>query len=111
MNIGIDIEEVKRFKKYESDIERLEKMFSKEEIKYCLSKTYPAQHLAARFAAKEAVWKALNSEIKNLIVLDISIKNLKSGQPQVYIKGKKQNKILLSLTHTKNYAAAAAVSF
>jgi holo-[acyl-carrier protein] synthase len=111
MNIGIDIEEVKRFKKYESDGERLKRVFSEQEIKYCLSKTYPAQHLAARFAAKEAVWKALNSKLKNLVVLDITIKNLKSGQPQVYIKGKKQNKILLSLTHTKNYAAAAAVFF
>ncbi|MDR3244448.1 MAG: holo-ACP synthase [Elusimicrobiota bacterium] len=107
MKIGIDIEEVARFDKCIKNAVYLKRIFSKEEIKYCLSKANPAQSLAARFAAKEAVWKALNND--KIVIFDISIKNAKDGKPQVYIKGKKQNKIDISLSHTKQYAAAAAI--
>jgi holo-[acyl-carrier protein] synthase len=107
MNIGIDIEEVNRFEKYVKDKERLERLFSKDEIDYCLSKKYPAQSLAARFCAKEAVWKALGN--KKISVADISIKNNSRGEPEVYIKNKRQKNIKASLSHTKKYAAAAAV--
>jgi holo-[acyl-carrier protein] synthase len=108
MNIGIDIEEVKRFDKYVKNDAYLKRIFSKTEIEYCLKKARPAQSLAARFAAKEAIWKALNN--KQLIISDISIKNTKDGAPEVYIKGKKQNKIKVSLSHTKEYASAVAIT-
>jgi holo-[acyl-carrier protein] synthase len=111
MNIGIDIEEVKRFDKYVSNKKLLNKIFSREEIKYCLSKKNVSQHLAVRFAAKEAVWKALSLKYKNLIVSDISIVNLSNGKPVIFIKNKKYKKVDVSLSHTKNYAAAAAVVF
>ncbi|MDR3049689.1 MAG: holo-ACP synthase [Elusimicrobiota bacterium] len=107
MNIGIDIEEVERFDKYVKNDAYLKRIFSKDEIKYCQKKAKPAQNLAARFAAKEAVWKALNDN--KLIISDISVKNAKDGRPEVYVKDKKQNKIKVSLSHTKQYAAAVAV--
>ncbi|MDR1941696.1 MAG: holo-ACP synthase [Endomicrobium sp.] len=111
MNIGIDIEEVKRFDKYAKDEDHLKKLFSKDEISYCMSKKYPQQHFAARFAAKEAVWKALNRSNKKLLITDISVKNNLSGVPEVYIKNKKQKNVKISLSHTKTYAAAAAIIF
>lgn len=111
MNIGIDIEEVKRFEKYINDREALERIFTADEISYCLPKKDPAKHFAVRFAAKEAVWKALNSKNKKLIITDISIKNMNSGKPQVYIKNKLYKKIDISLSHTAEYVAAVAIAF
>jgi holo-[acyl-carrier protein] synthase len=111
MNIGIDIEEVKRFDKYVKDKTYLERIFSKEEMLYSLPKKNASQHLAARFAAKEAVWKALSAKNKKLFITDISIKNDKYGKPQVYIKSKKYKKIDISLSHTRKYVAAAAIAF
>jgi holo-[acyl-carrier protein] synthase len=111
MNIGVDIEEVKRFKKYVNNKKYLEHIFAKEEISYSFLKKNTAQHLAARFAAKEAVWKALNTKNKNLSITDISVKNTKEGKPQVYVKNKKYKKIDISLSHTEKYVAAVALVF
>ncbi|MDR3256380.1 MAG: holo-ACP synthase [Endomicrobium sp.] len=111
MNIGIDIEEVKRFAKYVKDKDYLERIFAKEEISYSILRKNAVQHLAARFAAKEAVWKALSTKNKKLIITDISIQNTKNGKPQVYIKNKQYKKIEVSLSHTKKYVAAVAIAF
>ena len=111
MNIGADIEEVKRFEKYVKDKDYLERVFAEEEISYCMPKKNPAQHLTARFAAKEAVWKALSAKNKKLIITDISIKNTQSGKPEVYIKNKRYKKIDVSLSHTDKYVVAVAVAF
>jgi holo-[acyl-carrier protein] synthase len=109
MKIGIDIEEVKRFSKLIKDKTFLKRVFSKEEIDYCLSKKQSAQHFAVRFAAKEAVWKAVNHQ-KNVVITDIYIKNENSGKPQVFIKNKKVSYIDVSLSHTGNIVVAVAVS-
>lgn len=111
MNIGIDIEEIKRFEKYVKDKDYLERVFAEDEIIYCMPKRKPAAHLAARFAAKEAVWKALSTKNKKLVITDISIKNMDSGKPQVYIKNRKYSKIDVSLSHTDKYVAAVAIVF
>jgi holo-[acyl-carrier protein] synthase len=111
MNIGIDIEEVKRFKKYvEGGARALEKFFSDEEISYSLARPHPEQHLAARFAAKEAVWKALNHVYKDVLITDISIMSNDDGRPFVYLKGEKKDDLIsISLSHTKEYVAAVAL--
>jgi holo-[acyl-carrier protein] synthase len=111
MNIGIDIEEISRFKKYTKNDIFLHKIFSDDEIKYALSKKQSARHLAARFAAKEAVWKALNRKYKKqLLITDISIKNAKDLKPEVYIRGKKYQKIDISISHSNEYAIAAVIA-
>ena len=110
MQIGIDIEEVSRFKKYVKKMSGLKRIFSSEEISYSLPKKDPAQHLAARFAAKEAVWKAFGGVLdKKITITDISIRNAESGKPEVYIKNKKYKKISVSLSHTKKSVAAVAI--
>ena len=92
--VGVDIESILRFK----DLDRnrserfLSKIFTKKEIVYCFSKRYPAQHLAARFAGKEAVIKAIKStkiKIPNLHLNNIEITNSKSGSPLVSINNYK----------------------
>ena len=59
-----------------------------------------------RFAAKEAVIKALGKAVVSL--KDIGVTNLPSGKPVVTIKGKKRLKIDISLSHTDEYAVAVA---
>lgn len=59
MSIGVDIEDIKRFE--DKSQEFLDRIYTKSEQEYCLSKPNPASHFAVRFCAKEAVIKALNS--------------------------------------------------
>jgi holo-[acyl-carrier protein] synthase len=110
MNIGIDIEEVERFVKHVKDKKFLGRIFAKEELSYSILRKNAAQCLAARFAAKEAVWKAL-STINEFNIADISVRNTKDGKPQVYIKNKKYKRIDISLSHTDKYVAAVAIAF
>jgi holo-[acyl-carrier protein] synthase len=109
MNIGIDIEEIKRFQKLLKDKNFIERVFSKDEIEYCSSKKNSIQHYAVRFAGKEAIWKAINKS-KKLVITDISFKNNKAGKPEVYIKGKKVSYIDISFSHNKTTVVAVAVS-
>ena len=60
-----------------------------------------------RFAAKEAVWKALG--MGGISLKNISVKNLPNGKPEALIKSRKRKDISISLSHTKNYAAAVAI--
>ena len=106
--IGIDIFQVKYFrqKPFKSNTDLYGKIFTKKEIKYCLAKNDPCQHFAARFAAKEAIIKAGGLRLASMNSLEIS--NNKTGRPYVEIKKHKVN-ILISLSHTKNYAVAFAI--
>lgn len=108
---GIDIIEVDRI---ESAVKRwgdsfLNHVFTKEEIRYAKKHRYPCQHLAARFAAKEAVVKAIGDN-SHVNWKDIHISNDKFGRPVCIYKNKQfKNKILISISHTKNYAVASAI--
>ena len=107
MKVGIDIEEVKRFKSLIKNKAFLSRVFSPEEINYCSSKKNAAEHFAVRFCGKEAVWKALsNSKIH---ITSISFKNLTSGKPTVIINNKKNSKIQVSFSRTKTTVVAVAI--
>ncbi len=103
--IGIDIEEVKRFSKKKFEKNRLfyEKIFSNDEIKYCLKMTSPYIHFAARFCAKEAAIKALEKKA-NLNEIEIVEKN---GIPT--LKLPMNQKGFLSISHTDEYAIAIVI--
>lgn len=106
-NIGVDIAEVQRFRKlpYKSNSDFYKKIFTEAEIKYCSSKDDPYPHFTARFAAKEAVLKALSSTIYKIKGIEILNKN--NGAP--FVKTKAKGKFLLSLSHTKNQAIAFVI--
>ncbi|MFC1485119.1 holo-ACP synthase [bacterium] len=108
MNIGVDIVEIERIKNLiETKENFLQRLFSPEEIKYCNQKKLKEQNFAARFAAKEAVIKALND--KSIPLNSISIQNEKSGKPVVKLSGKWkkfEEKISISLSHSDKYAVA-----
>jgi holo-[acyl-carrier protein] synthase len=117
IGLGIDIIEIDRIK---SSIERfgdkfLNKIYTENEIRYCSSKTNKYQHFAARFAAKEAVAKALSSiyneswQWKNIEII-----NNRNGLPEISLNGNlvtllEKRELKLSITHSGHFAAAAAV--
>ncbi|MCS7215964.1 MAG: holo-ACP synthase [Thermodesulfovibrio sp.] len=104
--IGVDIVEVKRIKKiYEKfGVRFLNKVFTEKEVSYSFSYSDPFVHLAARFAAKEAVLKALKKQ-NRLRLKNIEVINNPDGAPEIYIDGV-DKRILLSVSHEKNYALA-----
>ena len=120
LGLGIDIIEIERIKKsIEQYGERfLNKVFTNEEIKYCNSKFNKYQHYAARFAAKEAVYKALASGWKEgLRWKDIEIQNDASGMPSINPLGKLQTflsddtQLRISISHSENYVTSVAIIF
>jgi len=119
LGTGIDIIEVQRIKaSHERFGERfLSRILLPDEIAYCLSHREPAPFLAARFAAKEAISKAFGTGIgAQLSWKDMEVKRRDSGEPYVVLHGqgqklmeeRKGRSLLISLSHTENYAAAIA---
>jgi holo-[acyl-carrier protein] synthase len=120
LGVGIDIIEVARVEaSHERFGERfLNRLLLVDEIAYCLSHKNPAPFIAARFAAKEAISKAFGTGIgAQLGWRDMEIGRKKSGEPFVILRGngkklfksRRAKNLLISLSHTANYAAAAAV--
>ncbi len=112
---GIDIIEIDRVKSSieETNNKFIERVYTKNEIQYCESKnSQKYQHYAARFAAKEAVFKAISKTLENKYDIewkDIEIENDKNGRPMVNLKKEMSNKINnvdISISHCKNYAVA-----
>jgi holo-[acyl-carrier protein] synthase len=113
-SIGIDLEKIDRFKTIvrRKDRALLCRIFTPRELRYCLAKARPWQHLAARFAAKEAIIKALSCNHKFSNYRHIEIVNRKDGAPAVKlsIKPRLKVKLSISLTHAEGYAAAVALA-
>ena len=121
LGIGIDQCEVRRLsRQLESPADEfIAAVFRPGEIAYCTAKHSPAEHFAARFAAKEAVLKALaGAGGEGTFWQDILISNEPSGRPQVALDGRLRvladrlgvRKIHGSLTHTAELAAAVAIA-
>lgn len=120
MNIktGIDIIEIERVKSSIEDTEGkfCDRVYTQNEIEYCESKkSQKYQHYAARFAGKEAIFKAISNNIGNKYDItwqDIEILNDKNGRPYVKISEKFVSKISnidISISHCKQYAVASVV--
>jgi holo-[acyl-carrier protein] synthase len=114
IGIGTDIVEIRRFENFR-DREFsvfLQKNFTREELDYCLSKEDAAPHLAARFAGKEAVIKALYSlDITRIFYPAIAILNNDLGVPYVRINTDQTEKlsIKISLSHSSAMALAFCI--
>lgn len=108
---GIDIIEVDRIKKA---LDRwgdafINHIFTAEEITYCQKHKFPAQNYAARFAAKEAIYKAVGDN-PHLGWKDIQILKDNHGKPYCTILNHDVSyQIHVSLSHTENYATAHAI--
>lgn len=118
--IGIDVVENDRIS---DSIRRhgqrfVDRVFHTSEIDYCRSMQNPAPHFAARFAAKEAVSKAFGTGFAQEVSWrDIEISRKPTGEPFVILHGGaaaladrlRISSVLISLSHTENYAVANAL--
>ena len=113
---GTDIIEIKRIKQSidEKTGETFkQRVYTQNEINYCESKKEQKyQHYAARFAAKEATFKAISEQLEDKYSIswkNIEILNNEQGKPQIKITGvnlKNIEDIDLSISHCKEYAVA-----
>ena len=116
---GTDIIEISRIRKSIEEMEDkfIGKIFTTKEIQYCESrKAQRYQHYAARFAAKEAVFKAISTYLDDKYSIswqDIEIINNKAGRPEINIKKSIDGLSIeniesmdISLSHCKEYAVA-----
>ena len=119
MNVGVDMVLVSRFaeKQMFSNTDALHKIFTPQELAYCLSCTHPAQHLAARFAAKEAVIKALAAAGEEMHIMKdctkIEVIRSAKGVPSIVLHDLDLQKwnVKISLSHTEEQAIAFAIVF
>lgn len=115
---GVDIVDVKRLEKSLAKPGFLEKVFSKEEIGYCQKMAHSSEHFAGRFAAKEALAKAVGEGWYGQVDIDkVEVVNNAQGKPEYrldqevllrYPQLKKLN-LHLSISHCSSYAVAMAV--
>ena len=116
--IGVDMLEIARM---ERTMRRrpsfLRRVFTEEERAYCDACARPAEHYAARFAAREAVVKALGTGFGSLAPADVEITHDASGAPAYLINEKTRSALqargaqsaFLSVTHDGDYAMATAI--
>lgn len=108
MELGADIVEIDRIRGLASRQPRfLSRVFSRDEIAYCRGKKNPWQHFAVRFAAKEAVWKAVGPG--RLSLVDITVARDRRGRPVALVKGRAAAGVKITLSHSERYALAVAV--
>ena len=112
-SVGTDIVEVPRIRKLIRESKFLDRVFTDSEQAYCRAKKNAAQHFAVRFAAKEAVWKALSGlKVRGVGHREIGVRRHADGRPSVSLSPrlkKFENRISLSLSHTKDHAIAVAL--
>ncbi|MDC0917873.1 holo-ACP synthase [Candidatus Marinimicrobia bacterium] len=111
-NIGVDIVAINRIESILSSdkkIKFLNKIFSENEILESKEKANMLQYFSGRFAAKEAIRKALSSEKKstNQSFKSIEILNSDSGKP--YVLSETRKDINISISHDGNYAVAFCI--
>ena len=118
ISCGTDIIEVDRVRTSIENVGEkfLKKVFTDNEIRYCESKkTQKYQHYAGRFAAKEAVFKAISRQVEDKYSVcwkDIEVENDSQGRPSVNLFNvdmKKIENIDISISHCKSYATANVV--
>jgi holo-[acyl-carrier protein] synthase len=119
--IGTDIIECPRIGKM---IEQhgelfLRRVYTEREIRYCQARKHAIEHFAGRWAAKEAIMKAMGTGwSRGIAWTDLEVRNEVGGQPRVLVCGgakevavqKGIGDILLSISHCRTYATAYALA-
>lgn len=111
MAVGVDIEDIDRFKDKSNGF--IERVFTPLETEYCLKHSKPESHFAVRFCAKEAVIKALSAlDVKNVGLSQIEIFHNENKCPQVRILKQLDKDIVfnLSLSHDRSKAIAFVIA-
>lgn len=121
LGIGTDIIECPRIGKM---IEQhgelfLRRVYTDREIRYCQSRKHAIEHFAGRWAAKEAILKAIGTGwARGIAWTDLEVRNSFSGEPKVHVCGGAKEaalkrgvgNILISISHCRTYATAYAMA-
>jgi len=117
--LGVDLVPISQVRRvFEGKDALLAEVFTEEEIRYCTGQRRPFQHLAARYAAKEAVFKGLGTGMTGRMRWrDVETVHGAWGEPHLMLRGevarlaaaKGLRRCALSLTHAGNYALAAVL--
>ncbi|MHB1034945.1 MAG: holo-ACP synthase [Pirellulales bacterium] len=121
LGIGTDIIECLRIARM---IERhgelfIDRVYTTSEIEYCRSRKQATQHFAGRWAAKEAILKALGTGWrKGISWRDVEVRNERGGKPVVALRGGARDvveqlgiqKLLVSISHCRSHAVAYALA-
>ena len=118
--VGVDMLEIERMERVMARRPNfVVRVFTDEERAYCEKSARPAEHYAARFAAREAVLKALGTGFSEGIGLrDVSVARDESGRPRAVLAGRAAEiarergvrEIALSISHTRDVAVANAIA-
>lgn len=121
IGIGTDITEIERIERMVEKHEKtfLTRVFTPRELDYCGKGPTAGEHLAGRWAAKEAVLKAFGTGWSDGIAwTDVEVLSAPSGKPSIRLTGRAAeialssgiDAVLISITHCRTYAAAFAVA-
>ena len=118
--VGVDAVGVQRVQRViGSDAHRRAAVFTEQELEHCRGRRREYEHLAGRFAAKEAVLKAFGTGLRRRMRLtDVEVVNEPSGRPRIelggavaeFARGHGLQQLDVSLTHTEGVAVAMAVA-
>ncbi len=121
VGVGVDLVEVSRARSMLADkgAHVFDRLLTPAEAEYCRSRPDPAEHVAVRLAAKEAVYKALQGSdaARGIGWREIEVTRAPDGRPDVALSGLAERRarelrvtrVLLSLSHTHEAAVAIAV--
>ena len=115
--IGTDIIEISRIRDAINRTSSFKKkVYTEKEIEYIEKKTEPYASYAGRFAAKEAVSKALGTGVRGFSLSDVEILNDELGKPNVILyneilKHAKDLKIQISISHSREYAVSTVIIY
>ena len=119
IGIGIDAVEIERFRQaLERTASLKERLFTAEELSYVQPQVDPSASLAARFAAREAVMKAMGVGLGAFEFHDVWVRRAESGRPSLAVTGRAEQIAHdlgvtdwhLSITHTDNTAIAYVIA-
>ncbi|HEY7933115.1 MAG TPA: holo-ACP synthase [Solirubrobacteraceae bacterium] len=120
LRVGVDLVDVERLRRLlEEHANSHERLFTTTELEYCQGKRRRYEHLAARFAAKEAVLKAFGTGVsQRMRFTEVEVLNERSGRPRVRLLGSVASfaenhglsQLDVSLSHTESTALAHVVS-
>lgn len=97
----------------------LRRVYTDREIRYCQARKHAIEHFAGRWAAKEAILKAIGTGwSKGIAWTDLEVRNLPGGRPRTVIVGGARDaasergigEILISISHCRTYAIAYAIA-
>lgn len=119
--VGVDLVEIERVRSMlaEKGAHVFDRLLTPDEARYCRSRTDPAESVAARLAAKEAVYKALqgNPSARGIGWREIEVVRDEDGRPDVALRGLAAERasalgvkrVMVSLSHTHQAAVALAI--